>query len=197
MNNYVYIVSCLPVLTPDATLDADAVIEDVLSQCSERDRETISFLLDGFDGEKLSANFYRKALSHPSAFIRGWFGYDLDVRNAKARYLNRAFGRPEEMDTVVLGEDEEREFDDAPLLQGILSTEDILGREKALDDLAWKKIDELTVFDYFDLDAILGFLAKLKITDRWLKLDPATGRELFRRFTEEVRATFKGVDFEG
>jgi hypothetical protein len=197
MNNYVYIVSCLPVLTPDATLDADAVIEDVLSQCSERDRETISFLLDGFDGEKLSADFYRKALSHPSAFIRGWFGYDLDVRNAKARYLNRAFGRPEEMDTVVLGEDEEREFDDAPLLQGILSTEDILGREKALDDLVWKKIDELTVFDYFDLDAILGFLAKLKITDRWLKLDPATGRELFRRFTEEVRATFKGVDFEG
>ena len=187
----------LPVLTPDATLDADAVIEDVLSQCSERDRETISFLLDGFDGEKLSADFYRKALSHPSAFIRGWFGYDLDVRNAKARYLNRAFGRPEEMDTVVLGEDEEREFDDAPLLQGILSTEDILGREKALDDLAWKKIDELTVFDYFDLDAILGFLAKLKITDRWLKLDPATGRKLFRRFTEEVRATFKGVDFEG
>ena len=197
MNNYVYIVSCLPVLTPDATLDADAVIEDILSQCSERDRETISFLLDGFDGEKLSADFYRKALSHPSAFIRGWFGYDLDVRNAKARYLNRAFGRPEEMDTVVLGEDEEREFDDAPLLQGILSTEDILGREKALDDLAWKKIDELTVFDYFNLDAILGFLAKLKITDRWLKLDPATGRELFRRFTEEVRATFKGVDFEG
>ena len=197
MNNYVYIVSCLPVLTPDATLDADAVIEDILSQCSERDRETISFLLDGFDGEKLSADFYRKALSHPSAFIRGWFGYDLDVRNAKARYLNRAFGRPEEMDTVALAEDEEREFDDAPLLQGILSTEDILGREKALDDLAWKKIDELTVFDYFNLDAILGFLAKLKITDRWLKLDPATGRELFRRFTEEVRATFKGVDFEG
>ena len=197
MNNYVYIVSCLPVLTPDATLDADAVIEDVLSQCSERDRETISFMLDGFDGEKLSADFYRKALSHPSAFIRGWFGYDLDVRNAKARYLNRAFGRPEEMDTVVLGEDEEREFDDAPLLQGILSTEDILGREKALDDLAWKKIDELTVFDYFDLDAILGFLAKLKITDRWLKLDPQTGRELFRRISEEVRATFKGVDFEG
>ena len=197
MNNYVYIVSCLPVLTPDTPVDADSIIDEILSQCSERDRETISFLLDGFDGEKLSADFYRKALSHPSAFIRGWFGYDLDVRNAKARYLNRAFGRPEEMDTVALAEDEEREFDDAPLLQGILSTEDILGREKALDDLAWKKIDELTVFDYFDLDAILGFLAKLKITDRWLKLDPATGRELFRRFTEEVRATFKGVDFEG
>ena len=196
MNNYVYIVSCLPVLSPDATLDADKVIEDILSQCSEKDRETVAFLLDGFNGEKLTEDFYRQALSHKSPFIRGWFGYDLDVRNAKARYLNRQFGRPEEMDTVSLGE-EEREFDDAPRLLEVLSTDDILGREKALDDLAWKKIDELTVFDYFDLDAILGFLAKLKITDRWLKLDPERGRELFRRISDEVRATFQGVDFEG
>ena len=196
MNNYVYIVSCLPVLTPDATVDADKVIEDILSQCSEKDRETVAFLLDGFNGEKLTEDFYRRALSHKSPFIRGWFGYDLDVRNAKARYLNRQFGRPEEMDTVSLGE-EEREFDDAPRLLEVLSTDDILGREKALDDLAWKKIDELTVFDYFDLDAILGFLAKLKITDRWLKLDPERGRELFRRISDEVRATFQGVDFEG
>ncbi len=196
MNNYVYIVSCLPVLSPDAPLDADKIIEDILSQCSEKDSETVAFLLDGFNGEKLTEDFYRRALSHKSPFIRGWFGYDLDVRNAKARYLNRQFGRPEEMDTVSLGE-EEREFDDAPRLLEVLSTDDILGREKALDDLAWKKIDELTVFDYFDLDAILGFLAKLKITDRWLKLDPERGRELFRRISDEVRATFQGVDFEG
>ena len=196
MNNYVYIVSCLPVLTPDAPVDADKVIEEILGQCSDRDRETIAFLLDGFDGEILTVVFYREALSHESPFIRGWFGYDLDVRNTKARYLNRAFGRPEEMDTVSLSE-EERDFDDAPLLMEVLSGDDILKRERALDDLAWKKIDELTVFDYFDLDAILGFIAKLKITDRWLKLDEQTGRELFRRFSEEVRATFKGVDFEG
>ena len=185
MNNYVYIVSCLPALTPDATLDADAVIEDVLSQCSERDRETISFLLDGFDGEKLSADFYRKALSHPSAFIRGWFGYDLDVRNAKARYLNRAFGRPEEMDTIVLGEDEEREFDDAPLLQGILSTEDILGREKALDDLAWKKIDELTAEA-----ANAAEEAKKKIDELTGQVGELTAAADFENMDEE---TLKGV----
>ena len=196
MNNYVYIVSSLPVLTPDAEVDADKVIEEICEQCSEQDRATISFLLDGFNGEKLDGNFYRKALSHESRFLRGWFGYDLDVRNAKACYLNREFGRPEEMDTVSLGE-EEREFEDAPLLGEVLGSDDILGREKALDELAWKKIDELTTFDYFDLDAILGFIAKLKITDRWLKLDEQTGRELFRRFSEEVRASFKGVEFDG
>ena len=118
------------------------------------------------------------------------------MRNAKARFLNRAFQRPEEMDVVSLGE-EERDFEDAPLLSEILAGHDILGREKALDNLMWQKIDALTTFDYFDLDAILGFIAKLKITDRWLKLDEQTGRELFRRITEQVRATFKGVEFEG
>ena len=52
-------------------------------------------------------------------------------------------------------------------------------------------------FDYFDRDAILGFIAKLKITDRWLKLDEKTGRELFHRITEQVRASFKGVEYNG
>ena len=196
MNNYVYIVSSLPVLTPDAVLDADAVIAEICEQLSERDREKVTFLLDGFDGTKLNADFYRKALASESPFLRGWFSFDLDVRNAKARFLNRSLGREEEMDTVVLSE-EEREFEDARALEGILADGDILDREKALDDLAWQKIDALTTFDYFDLDAILGFLAKLKITDRWLKLDPETGRALFRRITEQVRGTFKGVEFEG
>ena len=196
MNNYVYIVSSLPVLTPDAVLDADALIAEICEQLSERDRETVAFLLDGFDGAKLNADFYRKALASESPFLRGWFSFDLDVRNAKARFLNRSLGREEDQDTVVLSE-EEREFEDARALEGILADGDILDREKALDDLAWQKIDALTTFDYFDLDAILGFLAKLKITDRWLKLDPETGRALFRRITEQVRGTFKGVEFEG
>ncbi len=196
MNNYVYIVSCLPVLTPDTPVDADQIIEEILEQCSESDKAVIGFLLDGFNGEKLDADYYRKTLSQESPFLRGYFSYDLDVRNAKARFLNREFERPEETDTISLSEDEP-DFEDAPLLADILANPDILGREKALDDLMWKKIDELTTFDYFDRDAILGFIAKLKITDRWLKLDEKTGRELFHRITEQVRASFKGVEYNG
>ena len=63
MNNYVYIVSCLPVLTPDTPVDADQIIEEILEQCSESDKAVIGFLLDGFNGEKLDAEYYRKALS--------------------------------------------------------------------------------------------------------------------------------------
>ena len=44
--------------------------------------------------------------------------------------------------------------------------------------------------DVFDIEAILGFIAKLKIIDRWDKLDPETGRELFRKLVEEIRSTY-------
>ena len=44
--------------------------------------------------------------------------------------------------------------------------------------------------DYFDLDAILGYVARLKIIDRWLQLDPDSGRALFRRLVEQIRSTY-------
>jgi hypothetical protein len=78
----------------------------------------------------------------------------------------------------------------------VLGQNDILGRERGLDDLLWAKIDELTVMHVFDIDVILGFVCKLKIVDRWLSLDEATGREFFRKLVKDLR---KGVEgkFEG
>ena len=61
--------------------------------------------------------------------------------------------------------------------------------------MMWNKIDELNTFDYFNVSTVLGYIAKLKIIDRWLKLDEATGREMFRQLVSEIRGTFKGVEF--
>ena len=57
----------------------------------------------------------------------------------------------------------------------------------------WEKIDNLTTFDYFDIEAILGFIAKLQIVMRWRRLDPQTGREMFSRLVNEVRGSYTGV----
>ena len=62
--------------------------------------------------------------------------------------------------------------------------------EKLWDDLRWQKVDELTAMDVFDLELILGFVARLQIIDRWLKLDPESGRELFRKLVEDIRSTY-------
>ena len=68
-------------------------------------------------------------------------------------------------------------------------------QRSALDDILWKKVDDLATFHYFDLEAVLGYIAKLHIVNRWLALDETAGRERFHQLVEEVRGTFKGVEY--
>lgn len=206
MNNYYYLIAGLPALSKDwkfsEGLSVESIISEIKERCTEKDNSLIDILLDGFDDKKLDHDFYRKAVTNGNVFIREYFRFDLHVRNAKVRYLNKALGRDSEQDTIKRTEDEPEvkgleEFNEASEVEVALNTDDILGREKALDDLMWSKIDSLTTFDYFDLNVILGFIAKLHIINRWLKLDEATGREMFKKLVDEVRGTFKGVQYDG
>jgi len=193
MDNYEYIISSLPLLEMDSSLNTEAVIEEIREQCSAKDNSVISSLLKGFDEKQLDRNFYLSCLESENRFIREYFLFDLNVRNAKVRTINKALNRPMDLDVISIT-DEDYEFEELSQLESILEGKDILVKEKALDQLMWRKIDELTTFNYFDLDAILGFITKLHITDRWFKLDENTGRELFRKLVEEIRGTFKGAE---
>lgn len=195
MNNYHYIIAGLPDLSRDwmaGETDADAIIGEIKKLCSSRDVSVIEFLEDGYIAENLTEEFYLKALSHGNRFIREWFSFDLDVRNAKVRYLNRSLGRDTDKDIISIPG---REPEDMEKLDAVLAGTDILSRERGMDDLYWAKAEELTLFHYFDLTVILGFIARLKIIDRWMKLDEGKGREMFRSLVDEVMSTFKGVEY--
>lgn len=199
MNNYVYIIASLPVIQPGAKVsegfDADRIIEDIKSQCTPKDCKKIDFLLKGFDGENLNMDFYREALGKGSdKFLREYFATDLMMRNEKVRFINRALERPMDMDIIDI--DPEVEEETVKLFRKILQKEDLLERERGIDDFLWDRICGMTLFNYFDLNVILSFIAKLHIIDRWLKLDENIGRERFRQLVDEVRGTFKGVEFD-
>ena len=208
MNNYEYIVASLPDITTGWKFGEKGpqdYIEEIVSLCSEKDNELIDFLLSGYMDENLNAEFYGKALTHKDRFISEYFRFDLNVRNAKVKYLNKALDRPAEQDVLAFSEDApeavlnaaEAEFEEAGELETVLNAGDILSRERGIDDLMWEKISNLTTFNYFDIDAILGFITKLNIVARWYKLDEQTGREMFKRLVDEVRGTFKGVEYNG
>lgn len=194
MNNYEYIVASLPVIEPGSRLGsssaANAIIDDIREQLSNKDNALVTMLLDGFDPEKLNAGFYRACLGSGSRFLREYFLFDLFLRNTKVEYLNASLGRPEGKDVLLLEELEDYEFEQKEEIVEILSGTDIIGREKGLDMAIWEHVEEVTTMDVFDMDAILGFIALLKIIDRWDKLDPETGAELFRRLIKEIRATY-------
>lgn len=186
MNNYEYIIASLPLISAsDRTLpDTDAIIGEIRNALGAKDATSLDFVLSIYDSATDPADFYVKATVSKSAFIRDYFGYDLNVKNTKVGYLNKALDRPEGTDIVLPSEEE---FEDRAKVLEILSGKDILARERALDELMWNKADELTVLHIFDLDVILGFVVRLKIIDRWAKLDENAGREFFRKLVNEIR----------
>lgn len=194
MNNYEYIVAGLPAIEPGSRYgSSDAVrdiIEDIREQLSRKDNGLLDLLLSGYEADNLHANFYRRCLSSGNSFIRNYFLYDLKVRNTRVEYLNASLGRPEGKDMLLLEELEDCGFEGKEAIEEILAGKDIIEREKGLDMAMWQYIDEITVMDVFDIDAILGFVAKLKIIDRWDRLDPEAGAELFRRLVKEIRASY-------
>ena len=204
MSNFEYIIASLPYLTADYRYEDGHGWKDVIDQIkenlSEKDTKQLDVLLSGFEANNLNADFYADVLSNSSKFLREYFRFDLNLRNAKVRYLNQALGRDPEEDVLIdRGEDEERfnggEFDQAAKVEAALALTSLLDREKALDDVTWEVVDSLSTFHYFDITAVMAYVAKLHIVDRWLALDKEKGQELFRQLVKEIRGTFKGVQF--
>lgn len=196
MANYEYIIASLPSISKDWKFGEDKSLETYIqwikSQLSAKDAKTVDTLLDGFKEENLNQGFYEAALKDGNRFIREYFSFDLGLRNLKARFLNEAFERPTNQDTINL---ETGEFKEAARVSETLAGEDILAREKGLDAIVWEKISELTTFNYFDLDALLGIIAKMRLIERWRALDEETGREMFQQLINETTATFSGVNY--
>lgn len=194
MANYEYLIAGLPDISPDwkgaDAGTAAAIMQEIRELSSEKDNRLIDKLLEGYQDDKLNLEFYQEMLSSKDAFLKEYFRFDLNVRNAKVAYLNRELRRPAGTDVFL---EAPGEFEEAQRLEAVLNTDDILARERGIDDLMWSKIDELTTFDYFDIDAVLGFIAKLHIVSRWLKLDDATGRQMFARLVDEVRGSYTGI----
>lgn len=186
MGNYEYIIASLPVIGADKPLSLETLEElqgFIYEQLEEDDRKKVDILTDSLDPDKLGEEFYTEALKDKNRFIREYFGFDLQVRNAKVLHLNRALGRAEKMDIFM---ETETEPELSSTLEKIYSDPDILAKERAIDQLLWEKIDEITIFNYFDLDAVLGFVAKLHIVQRWSNLDEETGRQLFREMIQRI-----------
>ena len=211
MSNFEYIISSLPYLTMDFKYAGQAgfnsVISDIKRDLDEKDQGLVEFLLKGFSDKDLNADFYAAALKHRNRFLREYFRFDLNLRNAKVRYLNAQLGREPDQD-LMTGEDPEAEdvdidgfrftggeFEEALKVDNILADHDLVSREKGLDDLLWDKIDSLATFHYFDIEAVLAYIAKLHIVTRWLNLDEEVGRDVFRRLLKDVRGTYKGVKY--
>lgn len=157
------------------------------------------------DPEKqMTLLFYNYVLDMGNDFLREWFSFDKTLKNILAAYNCRKYDLP--VENELIGEDDivdsfkksrARDFgisSEVPYVEkviNIIENKDLLDREKGLDLLRWNFVDEQTVFNYFTVEVILGYVIKLMIIDRWLKLDAATGREFFEKLLEDLITSFE------
>lgn len=146
--------------------------------------------------DQLAWLFYEFAASHPHPFISGWFTFDLNLRNVLAAMNCREMATvsggqaPELMEKSVLGRNEVAALllksgaPDFALSQLFPEIEALSAlpagrleeREKGLDAIRIRALDDIAFLADFSVDAVFAFLIKLDIVRRWAALDNTAGR---------------------
>lgn len=152
---------------------------------------------------ELTTLFYQAMLEHDNKFLREWFTFDLTVKNLLTAMISRKYNLPYEHQIIGTDEISETirksnardygvgdEFEFVDTLADIAKGDDIQTREKAVDQLLWDYLDEVTFFEYFTVEKILAYTIKLGLAGRWLAIDKEHGKRMFEKILSELQAGY-------
>ena len=139
--------------------------------------------------------YYATCSRAKSRFLREWSEFDRTLRNVTAAVTARAAGRPVEEVTVGGGDVVEQlerssaaDFGlrgELPYIDAVIAAvndeTNLVEKERKIDAIRWNQAEELSTFDYFDINALLAYLVKVNIVARWTRLDDKQGREMLHR----------------
>lgn len=145
------------------------------------------------DEDRLAALYYAYAMKSENKFVSAWFGFNLTIKNVLVAFTSRKY----KMDVapLIVGDTEicealrtsgARDFglggelDYLEQLIKISETDELVEREKKIDQLRWNWMEEKTFFDYFTVERLFVFLLQLEMIERWIALDKEKGSQLFR-----------------
>lgn len=159
--------------------------------------------------KKLTASYCKYVLSCDNLFLRNWFELEFNIRNIFAALNSRKHGLEIEKAVVDINDVSEalkkstlRDFGLGGTLEymekllTIFQISDLMAREKAVDLLKWDWLEDNTLFDYFTVEKLLSHYIKLSTIERWITLDPETGKELFNRLIRELEKEGKNTGIE-
>lgn len=153
---------------------------------------------------QLTALYYDYATSFNNDFLNRWFEFERTTKNVMTGLMARKYEYPLEGEligkdsiTASIRKSHARDFgltNDFPGIEKLLHVfdkENLLEREKDIDQLKWQYLDDLNTFNYFSIEVILGYVIRLDMVNRWMQLDEETGREMFNKLLEELRNSFE------
>ena len=193
----------------DKGFDAMAMYGEIRRALSRPDRQAASLLwtlndIYGLDRSRIEW-LYDKCASSSSEFLRAWSRFDRNLRNVIAAHTAR--GKDRDVAASLVGADDivlsltrssasdfglkgELEYIDA-LLGALDNGVSIIEKERVIDNIRWKKAEELSEFDSFGITTVLAYLVKVGIIHRWAALDPAIGREMYEKLLASMNIEVK------
>lgn len=164
--------------------------EDRLVDTSRRFEQT---LLDAY---------YALCSRSKSRFMKAWSEFDRTLRNIAAAATARTLQR--EVASAMVGKgfvveqlsrSSAADFGlrgELPYIDTVLAAvndeQNLVEKEHKIDLIRWNESQELSVYDYFNIDFILSYLVRMNIVARWTMLDKERGRQMFERLIADLDA---------
>lgn len=148
----------------------------------------------------LASAYYAYAMKSKNPFIASWFEFNLNINNILAAFAVRKYKM--NVAEVIVGDTDvcemlrtsnARDFglsetlDYFEPLQRLVETDDLVEREKKVDQLKWRWLEDASFFHYFTIERLFVFLLQLEMIERWVLLDKEKGSELFRQMIQNLK----------
>ncbi len=153
---------------------------------------------------RFQEEFYRYVAKYNNRFINQWYEFLRNFNNVLTAISCRKHNK--EIAPQIVGDGDlvesltrsqapdfgiKKEIEYIEQLIQIAEINDIIERERRLDILKWEIADELTLFDYFNIERLLAFVVKAGMVYRWTKLSPKVGEEMFQKLVTDLRETYE------
>ena len=157
----------------------------------------------------IAAYYYEYATASSNKFVAQWFAFNRNVNNILVAFTARKYKM--NIADVVIGEDEvatllrtsaARDFELSGALdyfeavQRMSENGKLQERERQLDELRWRWLDDNSVFNYFTVERLFVFLQKLIIIERWDALDAEKGMQRYNEMIAELKSGMDKLSFE-
>lgn len=153
---------------------------------------------DIFREDRLAGLYYDYLGKTRNRFVKEWAELNVNLRNALIALSSRR--NRTEYKHLIVGDNEVAQLlknsinpnlseyiENYEYLHEIDEMTDLINREQAIDQFLWDWIDEKNVFNYFDIENIIGYLIKLQIIDRWKNLDKIKGAQRFKEIVHNLK----------
>ena len=148
----------------------------------------------------LASDYYSFAMTSKNRFVSAWFEFNLNINNIQSAIAARKYKL--DVSSVIVGNTDvcemlrvsnARDFGLGETLtyldniQRIAEIDDLVEKEKKIDQLKWDWLEVESFFDYFTVERLFVFLLQLEMIERWISLDKDKGNELFRAMIKALK----------